>query len=165
LSQGDIVVLPHLHIDTTAEIDGEGLMEFTVKGRPAPALILNFDCEIDKPWSKRFVVCPIVPLESLPQGQRTNAKNNRTAHLFFMPRHKAILPDSVAVLNQQTTIDRMVIDPAKRIATLEVQARMALYTQFVRWLSRWELTDLTCPRCGGEFDPTIALPVRRPDEP
>jgi hypothetical protein len=157
--------LPHLHVNSTAEIDGEGQMEFTAKGRPAPALILNFDCEIDKQWSKRFVVCPIIPLSELPDNQRTNAKNNRTAHLFFMPRHRELLPDSVAVLNQQTTYDRTLLDPSKRLATLDVQARMALYTQFVRWLSRWELTELTCPRCGSEFDPTIALPVRRPDEP
>jgi hypothetical protein len=128
-------------------------------------LILNFDCEIDKPWSQRFVVCPIVPLEELPSNQRANAKHNRTAHLLFMPRHKAILVDSVAVLNQQTTIDRMLIDPSMRLATLDVQGRLALYAQFVRWLSRWELTELTCPRCGADFDPTTALPIRQPDEP
>lgn len=165
LSQGDIIVTPHLHIEEAGAVREDGSIEFTAKGRSTPALILNFDCEIDKPWSQRFVVCPIVPLVDLPQNQRTNAKNNRIAHLFFMPRYKAILTDSVAVLNQQTTINRKLIDPSKRLATLDVQGRLALYTQFVRWLSRWELAELTCPRCGADFDPTIALPVREPDAP
>jgi hypothetical protein len=165
LSQGDIIVTPHLHIEEAGAVREDGSIEFTAKGRSTPALILNFDCEIDKPWSQRFVVCPIVPLVDLPQNQRTNAKNNRIAHLFFRPRYKAILTDSVAVLNQQTTINRKLIDPSKRLATLDVHGRLALYTQFVRWLSRWELAELTCPRCGADFDPTIALPVREPDAP
>lgn len=165
LSQGDIIVTPHLHITEAGAVGEDGSITLVTRGRAAPALILNFDCEIDKPWSQRFVVCPIVPLEELPSNQRANAKHNRTAHLLFMPRHKAILVDSVAVLNQQTTIDRMLIDPSMRLATLDVQGRLALYAQFVRWLSRWELTELTCPRCGADFDPTTALPIRQPDEP
>jgi hypothetical protein len=165
LSQGDILIAPHLHVNSMVAVADQGSIEITAIGRAVPALILNFDCEIDKPWSKRFVVCPIIPLEDLPKDQRTNAKRNRTAHLFFMPRYREILQDSVAVLNQQTTIDRALLDPSKRLVTLDVQGRLALYAQFVRWLSRWELTELTCPRCGADFDPTLALPVRQPDEP
>jgi hypothetical protein len=87
LSQGDIIVTPHLHIEEAGAVGADGFIEITATGRATPALILNFDCEIDKPWSDRFVVCPIVSLDELPSNQRTNAKNNRIAHLFFMPRH------------------------------------------------------------------------------
>jgi len=164
-SQGDIIITPHLHVTgADLEPDADGFVEITAQGRSAAALILNFDCEIDKKWSKRFVVCPITPLTDLPQDQRTNARKNRTAHLFFMPRYKAILADSVAVLNQQTTINRDLLDPSKRLATLDVEGRLALYAQFVRWLSRWELRELKCPNCNTNFDPAIALPVRSPDD-
>lgn len=165
LSQGDIIVTPHLYVNERAESEQDGSIEISAKSRAAPALILNFDCEIDKPWSERFIVCPIVPLDELPVNQRTNAKKNRIAHLFFLPRNKSILADSVTILNQQTTIARKLINPSERLATLSAQGRLALYAQFVRWLSRWELTDMTCPHCGVDFDPTLTLPVRHPDEP
>jgi hypothetical protein len=126
---------------------------------------MNFDCEIDKPWSETVVVCPFVPLSDLPTTQRTHAKNNRIAHLFFMPRYKAVLEDSVAVLNQQTTLDRTLIDLSKRVATLDKTGRFALYGQFVRWISRWELRELTCPRCGLEFGAENVLPLRDPADP
>jgi hypothetical protein len=111
LSQGDILVTPHLRVSSKEDVaDAQGFIEFIAKGRPALALVVNFDCEIDKPWSETIVVCPILPLKDLPSGQRTNAKSNRIAHLFFMPRHREVLEDSVAILNQQTTLDRSLID-------------------------------------------------------
>jgi len=166
LCQGDILVTPHLRIATQADIlDADGLIEFTGKGRPNLGLIMNFDCEIDKPWSETVVVCPILPLNEISPNQRTNARKNRIAHLFFMPRYKAVLEDSVAVLNQQTTLDRTLIDLSKRVATLDKTGRFAFYAQFVRWISRWELTELTCPRCGVEFEVENVLPTRNPDDP
>lgn len=166
LSQGDILITPHLYLVSTEGVaDAEGLIGLTAKGRQRMALVMNFDCEIDKPWSTSVVVCPIVPLTELKGGQRTDAKRNRIAHLFFMPRLKDVLEDSVAVLNQQTTLDRSMIDLPKRVATLDTTARYAFYAQFVRWISRWELTEITCPRCGVAFDAETVLPVRNPAEP
>ena len=57
------------------------------------------------------------------------------------------------------------IDLSKRIATLDTTGRFALYAQFVRWISRWELTELTCPQCGIEIPAEDILPVRDPSEP
>ena len=107
LSQGDILVTPHLRVsktDTTP--DYEGLVTFTATGRPALGVVMNFDCEIDKPWSLTVVVCPIVPLSELKESQRADAKRNRIAHLVFMPRYRDVIQDSVAILNQQTTLEQ-----------------------------------------------------------
>jgi hypothetical protein len=166
IAQGDIVILPHLHIKEIQGIaDDDGFVSIAAQGRLAPSLILNFDCEIEKPWSQRFVICPIVPLAELKDSQRTNAKNNRIAHLFSMPRYKDILVDSVAVLNQQTTIDRSLVNPSKRLATLTVVGRLALYGQWIRWLTRWELATITCPGCQTEIEPAAILGVRDPSDP
>jgi hypothetical protein len=165
LSQGDIVVAPHLRINEALDAEVGERVEISATGRASLGVVINYDCEIDKPWSETLIVCPIIPLEQIGINQRTNAKANRLAHLFFMHRYQELWPDSVAVLNQQTTFDKKLIDPAKRLATLTVEGRQAFYGQFVRWLSRWELRELTCPNCGVEFDPTISLPIRNPDEP
>jgi hypothetical protein len=95
---------------------------------------------------------------------RGDAKRNRIAHLFFMPRFKDLLPDSVAVLNHLTTVQREVIRSTRRLATLHVIGRKALYAQFLRWLSRWELAEVQCPHCEMLFSPASALPTRAPED-
>ncbi len=82
-----------------------------------------------------------------------------------MERYKDLLVDSIAVLNQQTTLDRSLIDLPKRVATLSTAGRLAFYAQFVRWISRWELTGVTCPQCGLEIAVQDVLPVRDLGDP
>jgi hypothetical protein len=170
LRQGDIFECgPHLHIDVASGAlppNGEQILLSGPPCRGAPALLLNHDCEIvQEKSSRRLVICPIKPLSELREDRRGNAKKNRIAHLLFLPRYKDRLVDSVAILNQLTTvqIDRLL--PIHRLATLDVLGRKAMYAQYLRWISRWVLAEMECPNCGSTFDPTLVLPVRAPTDP
>jgi hypothetical protein len=72
--------------------------------------------------------------------------------------------DSVAILNQLTTVHEDTLKSLNKLATLHVVGRKAMYAQFLRWLSRWVLAEIQCPHCGITFDPS-ALPTRAPEDP
>lgn len=178
VSQGDILELaPHIYLDpplsalAAAEAPGTYLASQVppsiLNGDPVIAsckrrlaIVVTFDCEIDKPMNERWIVCPVVPLSDLPSQSHGNVKRNRVAKLFFLQRHKELIPDSVVVLDQLSTINRFFIKEAVRIATLSDDGRLGLYTQFIRWLTRWEFKDVKCPNCKTEFNPTLGMSVR-----
>jgi hypothetical protein len=172
-SQGDILeAAPNL---TAVALDADKSVMKTAIGQfrndemvvaygSSRALILTPDCEIEKPWSKKLMICPIGPLDELSQAQRGDAKRGRIAHLFFLPRYKDRLTDSVAFLNHVTVVDRNLVKPVTRIATLHTLGRKALYAQFLRWMSRWELAEAQCPQCETIFDPNVAQPTRAPED-
>jgi hypothetical protein len=182
LSQGDIIhISPHSFLDpplrsislsdagvpavsdlSLSNIEGCG--KIVAECRPSTALLLNYDCEIAKPTTKRLVVCPILPLAQFSPTDQGNIRRNRTAHLFFLPRFRQ-LEDSVAVLNQITTIHRVLLSDLHRIVTLSEIGRLGFYAQFVRWLTRWEMRTVSCPNCRVEFDPTLSLPLRSAGDP
>jgi len=182
LSQGDIVeISPHAYLDPplrwvrklptgetkVSEIGINSLLSETdvvARCSPAKALIINYDCEIAKSTVLRLVICPVVSLSGFAPSERGNIKRNRTAHLFFLPRFRAALDDSVAVLNQLTTVHRVMFSDLNRLATLTKVGRLAFYGAFVRWLTRWELKNVPCPNCNMEFDPTLALPIRSAED-
>jgi hypothetical protein len=156
-------VPPHVE-----EIDASEVSSFAhlvSANRASRALLVNYDCEIAKVATTRWIVCPIIDLSDLPEQDRGNAKRYRIANMFFLPRLGATLPDSVAILNQQTTISKDLLASSKRIATLAVTGRLAFYTQFLRWLTRWELREIECPQCRAKFNTSLALPVRSPNDP
>ena len=172
LSQGDILEFaPHIYID---DLSAESLLALPTDAsvpisavcRKARALILTPDCEISNPEraEHRVVLCPVKPLSAISEGKRGDAKRNRIAHLFFLPRHGAVVEDSVALLNQLTTVHMKVLLSVPRVATLHVLGRKALYSQLVRWSSRWILGDVQCPHCEVQFDPSMRLPTRAPED-
>ena len=169
LRQGDIFECgPHAHVDTSAgklpARDQELVIPSVCRGEPA--LVLNHDCEISGGKSSgRVVICPIRLLSGISQDKQGHAKRNRIAHLFFLPRYKERLEDSVAILNQLTTVDVDVLRLTNRLATLDVPGRKALYAQALRWLSRWVLADVECPNCEMVFDPAARLRTRGPSDP
>jgi len=182
LSQCDVVeISPHAYIDPplrwvrempageiqVTEIEIRSLLSGTdviARCSPEKALIINYDCEIAKSNVLRLVICPVVPLSRFEHSQQGNIKRNRTAHLFFLPRFRTALDDSVAVLNQLTTVHRVMFSDLNRLVTLTRAGRLAFYGQFVRWLTRWELRTVPCPNCNVEFDPTLALRVRSAED-
>ena len=165
LSQGDILeYAPQSLLGSLAE-DEEG--SISVGFRKERALILSPDCEITNSVraQNRVILCPIKPLSKLTVSSHGDAKRNRIAHLFFLERHGAALPDSVAFLNQLTTVNKNVLESIPKIATLHVLGRKALYAQLVRWVSRWDLREVQCPQCEVPFDPSLRLPTRAPEDP
>ena len=80
--------------------------------------------------------------------------------MLFLPRFGDTLVESFVDFNHVTTLDAEYVKNAKRLVSLSDVGRRALYVQFVRWLSRWELREIACPNCGSVFDPHIDQPVR-----
>ena len=173
LSQGDILVgAPHTYVERLPSdsldalpTDAETLLSVTC--RKTRALILSPDCEISNSEraENRVVLCPVRLLSNLNKSKQGDAKRNRIAHLFFLPRHGAELEDSVAILNQLTTVNMNLLLSVPRIATLHVLGRKALYAQLIRWSSRWVLGQVQCPQCEVPFDPSLRLPTRAPEDP
>lgn len=180
LSQGDLLEFaPHVYInvrgnqnhgltvETMIALPKDEEVPVSVACQSVRSLVVTPDCEISHPEraQNRVVVCPVRPLSTLSREKQGDAKRHRIAHLFFLPRHGAKLEDSIAFLNQLTTVDIDLIRSVPKIATLHVAGRRALDAQFLRWLSRWVLAELSCPQCEMVFDPSMLLPTRAPDDP
>ena len=98
----------------------------------ARALLLSYDCEIDKPAVKNWIVVPIVPLSLIPGASHSEAKKNKIFSLLYLPSYRNILEESVLVLNHITTLDRDFVRSSTRVLSLSDIGRRALYAQFIR---------------------------------
>jgi hypothetical protein len=180
LSQGDILEkLPSAHLvpplqalfaraNGAMAIESENHPDFNDKlGQPvvasckrAKALLLSYDCEIDKPAVKNWIVVPIVPLSLIPGASHRDARKNKIFSLLYLPSYRNILEESVLVLNHATTLDREFVRNTKRILSLSDVGRRALYAQYIRWLTRWQLSEVRCPNCTAFFNASDGMTVR-----
>jgi hypothetical protein len=154
LRQGDVFE-PLLFVRTEKSAEG---MSQVVQSHPCRALLLNQSCDIDKPNFKRLIVVPVIELSLLPKGEQNNVKKNRMFSRLFLPAHRE-RPDSFVSFNEPMTIDRSILENTTRVESLSERGRRALYAQYVRWLTRWQLTEIQCPRCDVAFNPSETLPV------
>lgn len=181
-SQGDILEsVAHIYLErpllalrkeaeTIFRAEAEPFSQFDDKGgqmvvatcKRQRAILITHDCEIDKPQVKRWLVCPVVPIVVLSSGNRDRARRNRVYSMLHLPQYRDVLPESFVDFNQITTLEGDFVKGGKRLVSLSDIGRRALYSQFVRWLTRWELRDIHCPSCNVVFNPAIALPVRSP---
>jgi hypothetical protein len=180
ISQGDILArLPNAHLvpplqalfertDGAMAIESEAHPEFNDKQgqrviascKRARALLLTYDCEIDKPAVRNWIVLPIIPLSFIPGGSHGDAKKNKIFSLLYLPGYRNVLEDSLVVLNHPTTLDREFIQTATRILSLSDIGRRALYAQYIRWLTRWQLNEIHCPNCSAIFNASDGMTVR-----
>ncbi len=182
ISQGDIVeLLPHVSLDKpllALHKEGETETVFRATGEPytsfndkdgqaviakckrSRGVLISHDCEVDKPQVKKWLVCPVVPMDRLQPKNHDLVKRNRIFSMLYLPKFDKITVDSFVDFNQITTLDSEFIKAGKRIISLSDIGRRALYVQFVRWLTRWELREITCPNCEAKFDPHADQPVR-----
>jgi hypothetical protein len=126
----------------------------------ARALLLSYDCEIDKPAVKNWIVVPIVPLSLIPGASHSEAKKNKIFSLLYLPSYRNILEESVLVLNHITTLDRDFVRSSTRVLSLSDIGRRALYAQYIRWLTRWQLSEVHCPNCDAFFNASDGMTVR-----
>jgi hypothetical protein len=182
ISQGDILeILPHISLgypllalhkeqetETVFRATGEPYTNFNdrdgqtviANGRRSMAILISHDCEIDKPQVKKWLVCPVVPMERLKPKNHDLLRRNRIFSMLFLPKLEKILGDSFVDFNHFTTLDSEFVKSAKRIISLSDLGRRALYVQFIRWLTRWELREIICPNCATRFDPHASQSVR-----
>jgi hypothetical protein len=178
VSQGDILeVLPHCtlkHPLRLLEAREDGLLvprEGAAQGsagrrmgvtalRLERAILLSHDCEIDKPTTQNWIVSPIVPISEIPGPKHSDVRKNKIFHLVHLPAHRNVLDESVIVLNQVTTLEKEFVTSARRVLSLSDLGRRVLYAQHIRWLTRWQLSELICPNCGVSFNASDAMKVR-----
>jgi hypothetical protein len=182
ISQGDILeLLPHISLDrpvfalhkegeteTVFRATGEPYIDFDdkdgqaviAKCKRSKAILISHDCEVDKPQVKKWLICPVVAMEKLQPKNHDLLKRNRIFSMLYLPKFEKILVDSFVDFNHFTTLDSEFIKSGKRIISLSDTGRRALFVQFIRWLTRWELREITCPGCGTRFDPHADQPVR-----
>ncbi len=177
VSQGDILeVLPHAHLkypvrllesredgllsSREGEAQGSGRQMGIAALRLERAILLSHDCEIDKPQILNWTVSPIVPISEIPGPKHGDVRKNKIFHLLHLPAYRNVLPESVIVLNQVTTLEKEFATSARRIASLSDMGRRAFYAQHIRWLTRWQLSELMCPHCGVGFNAADAMKVR-----
>lgn len=182
ISQGDILqLLPHVSLDKpllSLHKEGETETVFRATGEPytnfndkdgqtviakckrTKAILISHDCEIEKPQVKNWLVCPVVPMDKLQPKNHDLLKRNRIFSMLYLPRFNRLLIDSFVDFNHVTTLDSEFIKSSNRIISLSDIGRRALYVQFIRWLTRWELREISCPNCAARFDPHADQPVR-----
>lgn len=155
ISQGDIFeAVPHHYLNCSDDGSAEH------KRVPGKGILLTHDCDVDKVRVKRWTFCPIVPLQKLEQGAQGDARRNRIFAFFFLPKYGPIEEDSFVDFFQVSSIDKNLVSKLKRILSLSDEGRRALYTQHIRFATRWQLRDITCPACHAEFNPADHLTVR-----
>lgn len=180
ISQGDILdLLPHVSLNAPLlALSKEAEIIFKATGEPYPqfddrhgqdviatckrakAILLTHDCEIDKAQVTKWLVCPVVPSSKLRPQNVDQLKRNRIYSMLYLPRFGDTLAESFVDFNHITTLDVSYVKNANRIISLSDIGRRSLYVQFVRWLTRWELREITCPSCGTTFDPHANASVR-----
>lgn len=182
ISQGDIFeLLPHLCLNrplSALSKEAETETIFRAHGEPYPSfddkdgqdvlatckrakgIVVTHDCEIDKPQVSHWLICPVVPAGRLRPENLDRLKRNRIYSMLYLPRIGDTLVDSFVDFNRITTLDTEFLTNVKRIVSLSDTGRRALYVQFIRWLTRWELREIACPDCGAKFDPHLNQAVR-----
>jgi hypothetical protein len=177
LSQGDVLeFLPNVQLDYPLQLleiqtdnsfrscdfsaGDETKTRALARCRIAMAILLTHDCEIDKPHVKNWVVNPVVPISEIPGTAHSDLRKNKILNLVHLSPYRDVLPESVIVLGYTTTLAREFIDPSRRIVSLSDTGRHALYGQYIRWLTRWKLSELRCPNCGVEFNAAAGMKVR-----
>ena len=138
-----------------------GSVSLTVANRKhSQAIVITHDCEIDKQHVRGVTVCPVTPLSQLTSKSQDLVRRNRVYSRLHLPAFRDVLTESFVDFDQLSTVDKTLAGECERIISLSDTGRQALYAQFVRWLTRWELREVMCPSCGITFNPTVNLPVR-----
>lgn len=128
-------------------------------------IILTNDCELDKDNMKVIQVCPVVSMADLGARQQfDDIRRNKLFRYFYLPEDVELgLSESVVDFRTATTIDKSAAGNARRLCTLTDLGRQGFYAQYIRYLTRWQLSEVHCPACESEFNLSMSLPVRAKD--
>ena len=103
------------------------------------AMLLTYDCEIDKDRKHRTVAL-IRPLSArMPAQDRATIHENRRFAFFYLPAGGELLPECYVDFRRICTVSPQWVDSATRLASLTAIARQAMLLQFFRFLTRVEL--------------------------
>jgi hypothetical protein len=122
------------------------------------AILLNQSCDVDKGYQK-LVLLPVLPLRLRTSEHQKLIKTNRIFYALYLSSYRDVLPDSYVSFLEPMTVERATLEAVPRIASLTEVGRRAFYVQYARWLTRWQLAEISCPSCGAAFNPAATLPV------
>jgi hypothetical protein len=103
------------------------------------AMLLTYNCEIDKDKKHRAValVRPLPP--TMPAQDRATIQGNQRFPFFHLPAGGPQLPESYVDFRRICTVSPQWVDSAVRLASLTEGARQAMLLQFFRFFTRVEL--------------------------
>lgn len=107
------------------------------------AILLSYDCEIDKPNVKSMTVALVRPLDAgIPSDSQNIIRQNRNAAYFHLPPGPDF-GERYVDFRRVATLSVEIVNGGKRLASLTDEAWKALQFQLVRYLTRFDLnTDL-----------------------
>jgi hypothetical protein len=103
------------------------------------AMLLTYDCEIDKDKKHRTVVLVRRIPSNMPETDRSTIRENRKYAFFYLPAGGDLLPESYVDFRRICTVSPQWVDSAVRLASLTQPARQAMLLQLFRFLTRVEL--------------------------
>ena len=104
------------------------------------ALVLTYDCEIDKPDAKYLTVALVRPLDSrMPDEQKALIRGGQVFASFHLPSLAAIGGESYVDFRRLACLSVDIVKSAKRVASLSDIAWKAFLFQMIRFLSRIDI--------------------------
>ncbi len=129
LSQGDIFL----------ELDLIDSASPTSPPQKRNAIVLSHDCEIDKPINRILLVCAIRFLSDVEQTTIDNIRRNRRFNTMYLGSFLS-LPEVFIDFRYIFRVDRLFLEEGMRrglrIASIDDEAKFALWTFFYRFLTR-----------------------------
>lgn len=104
----------------------------------ASAILLTYDCEIDKPNAKELNVALVRSLGPLPDETKETIRANKSFGRFYLPKTND-LPERFVDFGKAATISVDLVRQAKRQSSLSTDAWKAFVFQFVRYVTRYDL--------------------------
>lgn len=108
------------------------------------AILLTYDCEIDKPQTKLVTVALIRPL-NLPEPDKATIQESRKFAYFYLPPLDEAGPEAYVDFRRLSTVGLDLVKKSPPIARLSEIARNALLFQFYRFLTRIDLSQAVLP--------------------
>jgi hypothetical protein len=110
------------------------------------AVLLTYDCEIDKPSAKVLTVALVRPLDpKTPEADKAVLRENRKFAFFHLPPEQANGPESYLDFRRIGAVSVEVVKAAIKRASLSDLARKAMLFQFFRFLTRIDLSRAQLP--------------------
>jgi len=109
------------------------------RGNLTAAVVLTHDCEIDKDQRYRLLGL-IRPLAGLPLSAVEEIKANNRRRFFYLPAEDEVyaLPESYLDFRRITTVNGGVLQPAKRVLSMQDRLRDSMSEAFILYLTRAE---------------------------
>ena len=110
-------------------------------GQLLHGMLLNHECDLDKPTNRRCIFVSVLPLANYQADQQELIITQRSIPLLFLPEVPS-LGNMVADFRITTNVPRAIINGAQRKASPTELARMRILSQFIKFYTRSDYEDV-----------------------